>query len=164
MNLEAHAIHFSFGSRPLQVAFLGQLAPIMAEGAEQESALAWPEKHSLTTTWEQNILVQEAFRSNDHHLLKWPSRELIGVASLRALALNKLAVEETIKVWSSSCPNPKSPPIDWLKQEVAHACPPIVAQKPTLLRIIDTYFIPIYIYIFNTVVGYHSHIKVGFWL
>ena len=92
--------------------------------ADEEAALeeivprqAWPKPHELSNSLEQSLWMRDFFRENHCHLLKWPKPDLVGVASLNALALNKAVIKETLETWGSVCNEPKSPPVDWLKQE-----------------------------------------------
>ena len=91
----------------------------MAEEAPEETnpRQAWPASHQLAKTLEQNALVRELFRNNNSHLLKWPKPDLVGVASMSALSLNKMIIKEVLLLWGTVCNEPKSPPVDWLKQE-----------------------------------------------
>ena len=83
----------------------------------ERPAVAWPLKGSLAKAWEQNPVVRELFRENKWQLLAWPKVELVGVASLRSLSLNRRSIQDAIRIWSEFSATPKSPPIDWLKQE-----------------------------------------------
>ena len=86
----------------------------------------WPEDGKLAATLEGDSKIREAFRANSSKLVAWPSRDLIGVASLKALALNVDVVGKAIEVWSESCDHPRTMSIDWLKLEArfkfTHAC------------------------------------------
>ena len=82
---------------------------------------AWPQKFELARQLESNGLIRYIFRVNRGKLLEWVKPTLVGVASLRALGLNKLAVQLSLKCWCENSAVPKSPPVDWLKQEAWHA-------------------------------------------
>ena len=91
----------------------------MAASAGQEVALPkpWPENSLLAKRWESDGLIRAIFRTNKSCLLAWLKPTLVGVASLRALALNKTAVTIALDVWCQVTTQAKSPPVDWLKQE-----------------------------------------------
>ena len=76
----------------------------------------WPERHALAAMWEEELLVRNQVRGYKK-LLMWPKPQLIGVASLQALALNKAPVFEAMHLWSHHSGLAKSPPVRWLKQE-----------------------------------------------
>ena len=78
----------------------------------------WPDEGALAVAWESEARIREVFRVNTSKLLSWPSRDLIGVASLKSLALNVDVVGKAIEVWGQSCQRPRTMSIDWLKQEV----------------------------------------------
>ncbi|CAE7354230.1 unnamed protein product [Symbiodinium sp. KB8] len=67
---------------------------------------------------EESRDVRAAFRSNRNHLLAWPSPELVGVASLKSMALNVSVLSVALQVWASTSPICKSMSVDWLKAEV----------------------------------------------
>ena len=77
----------------------------------------WPEEGALAAAWEGEVRIREIFRTNTSKLLAWPSRDLIGVASLKALSLNVDVVGKAMEVWGQSCQQPRTMSIDWLKQE-----------------------------------------------
>ncbi|CAE7276559.1 unnamed protein product [Symbiodinium natans] len=85
---------------------------------EVVEGLVWPEKFALANAWETSPLIRATFRSNSSALLTWVKPNLVGVASLRALSLNRKAIELAIDVWSAHSHVAKSPPVHWLKQEV----------------------------------------------
>ena len=84
--------------------------------------LVWPEKFALANAWETSPLIRATFRSNSSALLTWVKPNLVGVASLRALSLNRKAIELAIDVWSAHSHVAKSPPVHWLKQEAGDVC------------------------------------------
>ena len=67
--------------------------------------------------WEQDTKIRDAYRVNKQQLLVWPSPELVGVASLKALAMNVDVIGKAIQVWGAACPKPRTMSIDWLKKE-----------------------------------------------
>ena len=77
----------------------------------------WPEKGLLAKAFEEDTQVRNLFRQNKGHLLSWPSPELVGVASLKALALNVTVVKLALRIWGLSTPTPKAMSVDWLKKE-----------------------------------------------
>ena len=87
-----------------------------AEGTAP-ARVTWPTRFLLAKHWEAHTLIRAAFRLNDGKLLSWVSPQLVGVASLRALSINKLAIQLTLEKWCATTSTPKSPPVDWLKQE-----------------------------------------------
>ena len=97
-------------------------AAILAMAASDEAprVQAWPAKFELAKLWEADGLIRATWRVNKFKLLCWVKPTLVGVASLRALALNKKAVELALLTWTSFATMPKSPPVDWLKQEAGH--------------------------------------------
>ena len=76
----------------------------------------WPRKFALAELWESSPLLRSAFR-NSGVLLAWPKPDTVGVASMRALSINRLATEMALTIWCDHSPTPKSPPVQWLKQE-----------------------------------------------
>ena len=94
---------------------------VMAEEAEEQNGAIvprqeWPELNKLTKVWEGELAIRQSFREHGH-LLVWPKKELVGTASLKTLSMNRSVVAEGLRVWCQACSTPKSPPIDWLKQE-----------------------------------------------
>ena len=81
------------------------------------SRQVWPPLNELANSLEQSLFIRDCFRENHCHLLKWPKPDLVGVASLTSLALNRAVVKQTLETWSAVCTEPKSPAVDWLKQE-----------------------------------------------
>ena len=99
----------------------GELAP---EGptlrVRRQTSAQWPEKGTLTKAMEEDADIRNSFRMNKSQLLAWCSPKLVGVASLKSLALNVPVIKLAIQIWGSHTSVPKTMPIDWLKQE-AHA-------------------------------------------
>ena len=94
---------------------------VMAEEAEEQNGAIvpsqeWPKEKLLTAVWEGDATIRQSFREHGH-LLVWPKKELVGTASLKTLSMNRLVVAEALRTWAGVCNSPKSPPIDWLKQE-----------------------------------------------
>ncbi|CAE7193246.1 unnamed protein product [Symbiodinium sp. CCMP2592] len=81
--------------------------------------MVWPDKGLLATAFEEDNEVRSLFRQNKGHLLSWPSPELVGVASLKALALNVTVIKLAIRIWGQATPTPKAMSVDWLKNEVS---------------------------------------------
>ncbi|CAE7779252.1 unnamed protein product [Symbiodinium sp. CCMP2592] len=78
----------------------------------------WPEKGALCRALEESRDVRAVFRANKNHLLAWPKPDLVGVASLRAMALNVTVLKVSLEVWAATSPICKSMSVDWLKEEV----------------------------------------------
>ncbi|CAE6968123.1 unnamed protein product [Symbiodinium sp. CCMP2456] len=78
----------------------------------------WPEDGALSKALEESGAVRAAFRTNRNHLLAWPSPELVGVASLKSMALNVAVLSVALEVWASTSPICKTMSVDWLKAEV----------------------------------------------
>ncbi|CAE7190626.1 unnamed protein product [Symbiodinium pilosum] len=68
---------------------------------------------------EEDADIRNSFRMNKSQLLAWCSPKLVGVASLKSLALNVPVIKLAIQIWGSHTSVPKTMPIDWLKQEVS---------------------------------------------
>ena len=94
----------------------------------RQAAQQWPAQGALATAWEQSIEIRQLFRDNKAHLTKWPSAELVGATSLRALALNVPVVQIALAVWCGNSETPKTMAIDWLKQE-ASFCNPLSSSR-----------------------------------
>lgn len=77
----------------------------------------WPQKHLLAKELEGDVLVRDSFRVNKSQLLRWTSPETVGIASLKAIALNVQVVKISLCVWGSVTAQPKAMAIDWLKEE-----------------------------------------------
>ena len=85
----------------------------------RQRAALWPEEGALAKAMEESRDVRAAFRSNRNHLLAWPSPELVGVASLKSMALNVSVLSVALQVWASTSPICKSMSVDWLKAEAS---------------------------------------------
>lgn len=80
---------------------------------------SWPPLHQLTNVWEEDASIRRALR-RDGRMLVWPEgKELIGVATLQALTLNRPAVADALVIWGAHSEEAKSPPIEWLKVEAS---------------------------------------------
>ncbi|CAE7938074.1 unnamed protein product [Symbiodinium necroappetens] len=82
---------------------------------------AWPEAFALAKALESDVNIRLRFRENKNQLLAWTSPELVGTATMKALAMNVNVVLHALEVWCKSCSTPKCMVIDWLKQEVTEA-------------------------------------------
>ena len=51
-------------------------------------------------------------------MVRWPSKETVGVASVKAMKLNTLVLEVAAHFWTACCPFVKTIPIDLLRSEV----------------------------------------------
>ena len=80
-------------------------------------SVEWPGQDELAKLLEADAGVRECFRANKAQLLSWPSPQLVGVASLKALSLNVGVIKLALQVWGNSCDFPKAMAIDWLKRE-----------------------------------------------
>ena len=83
----------------------------------RQTSAKWPEKGALSKAMEEDGAIRNSFRANRSQLLAWPSPNLVGVASLKALGLNVHAVGLALQIWGSCHSTPKTMPIDWLKEE-----------------------------------------------
>ena len=94
-----------------------------AQGAllrvRRDASRAWPEEGALTKMWEADTDVRSCFRCHKSHLLIWPSSQLVGAASLKALAMNVPVIKLALEIWGGHTTEEKckAMPIDWLKQE-----------------------------------------------
>ena len=95
----------------------GRMEASTGPGSGHGSRISWPDKFILARHWESNGLIRAAFRMNQGKLLSLVKPSLVGVASLRAFSLNKLAVELTLDKLAVCTATAKSPPVDWLKPE-----------------------------------------------
>ena len=82
-----------------------------------QTAPTWPEPEALAKAWEADLEVRHIFRQNRANLLAWPSPKLVGVASMKALAMNIAVIKVSLVTWGSVTEAAKTMPIDWLKQE-----------------------------------------------
>ena len=76
----------------------------------------WPTPFALADAWESSPLIRAAFPKNGVRL-QWPKPDTVGVASMKALSLNRMVVETALDVWCFHSQLAKSPPIQWLKEE-----------------------------------------------
>lgn len=81
------------------------------------SQVSWPEPALLAAAFEEDQSIRALYRENRGHLLRWPSPELVGVASLKALALNVRVLDTALRIWGQATPVPKGMSVDWLKKE-----------------------------------------------
>ncbi|CAE7246994.1 unnamed protein product [Symbiodinium microadriaticum] len=81
-------------------------------------SVEWPEKGCLAKAWEGEPEVRRCFRDAKSHLLVWPSVQLVGAASMRALSMNVPIIQVALQIWGGFSQECKAMPIDWLKQEV----------------------------------------------
>ncbi|CAE7787037.1 unnamed protein product [Symbiodinium sp. CCMP2592] len=81
---------------------------------------SWPPKHALAKALESDNNIRVLFRENKNQLLVWPSPELVGSATMKALSLNVHVVLHALDIWCESTAFPQAMVIDWLKQEVFH--------------------------------------------
>ena len=91
--------------------------PLRVRRANQDS---WPERFALATALESDEHIRMLFRANKNQLLAWTSPELVGSATMKALALNVNVVLHALQIWCSSTTTPQAMLIDWLKQEALH--------------------------------------------
>ena len=54
-------------------------------------------------------------------ILRWPTAETTGVASLASLSLNRTVLHDTISVLGPYMFEPKPPCVDWLREEAGLA-------------------------------------------
>ena len=80
-------------------------------------SVEWPEKGCLAKAWEGEPEVRRCFRDAKSHLLVWPSVQLVGAASMRALSMNVPIIQVALQIWGGFSQECKAMPIDWLKQE-----------------------------------------------
>ncbi|CAE7843555.1 unnamed protein product [Symbiodinium necroappetens] len=80
--------------------------------------MIWPDKGLLSQAWESDTEVRQCFRAAKSHLLVWPSVQLVGAVSMKALSMNVPAVKVALQIWGDFSEDCKAMPIDWLKQEV----------------------------------------------
>ena len=78
----------------------------------------WPAERELAESWEKDEKVRATFRQLNCHLLCWPDPKLVGVASMKALAMNLTVVKHALQIWGTSLDYPKAMSIDYLKVEV----------------------------------------------
>lgn len=85
---------------------------------EEQAAGAWPTKHALAKAWDASDLVREQLRSHSK-LLTWPNPAATGVANKKSLRINRFVMMPLMRAWVDHSSLPKSPPIGWIRQEVA---------------------------------------------
>ena len=90
-------------------------AVVAVDGAVLEVVL--PPEGQLSSAWEANPLIRQQMR-DDTRLLAWPSKATTGVASQPALVMNRTVVQIALMEWAAVCREPKSVPIDWVRDEV----------------------------------------------
>ena len=78
---------------------------------------SWPPTHELASVLEENSTVRQSLRQNKK-ILVWPNPKMTGVASVESLSTNRTAVQDALQVWASHSSVAKSPPVDWLREEV----------------------------------------------
>lgn len=100
----------------------------MTDGAPPENEpgkggkCLWPQDGGLSKQWEGKAKLRIDLRLNKE-MLRWPKKkgkETKGVPSMAALSLNLEAVQVGLEEWIRFQSTPKSPPVDWLKQEARH--------------------------------------------
>ena len=84
---------------------------------EEESNKPWPPRHALAALWEEDVVIRNTLRDLGK-MLKWPKKELTGIATLSSLSQNREAIKDALTIWAGHETTPKSPPIEWLKDEV----------------------------------------------
>ena len=90
-------------------------AGVALAGALLEVAL--PPEGQLAMAWEANPVIRQQMR-DDGRLLQWPNKATTGVASQPALVMNRTAIQVALTEWATVCGEPKSLPIDWVREEV----------------------------------------------
>ena len=85
--------------------------------AEEDESLQWPPKHALASAWDGQDLIRAQMRSSGK-LLVWANPAATGIASKTSVKMNRFVIAVLMKIWGQHHPNPKSPPIGWLRQEV----------------------------------------------
>ena len=90
--------------------------PMAAPDDAQVVQVTLPPEGQLAKAWEANALVRQQLR-DEQRLLSWPSKATTGVASQRALILNRVPVMVAVSEWAAVCNEPKSVPIDWIREE-----------------------------------------------
>ena len=87
------------------------------EDEDEASNKPWPPRHALAALWEEDVVIRKTLRDNGK-MLTWPKKALTGIATLSALSQNRAAINDALTVWASHETTPKSPPVEWLKDEV----------------------------------------------
>ena len=126
---------------------------------------AWPDEDVLAKAFEGSNQVRASYRDNKGHLLRWPSPQLVGVASMKALSMNVDVLQVALQVWGEVTPVPKSMSIDFLKREATclHRRLGNLIPKPYRYPLIYYIYIYIYIYLQNPkpeiIVSIYAHIQ-----
>ncbi|CAL1171742.1 unnamed protein product [Cladocopium goreaui] len=87
------------------------------EDEDEASNKPWPPRHALAALWEEDVVIRKTLRDNGK-MLTWPKKALTGIATLSALSQNRAAINDALTIWASHETTPKSPPVEWLKDEV----------------------------------------------
>ena len=82
----------------------------------------FPKEGLLAKRWDSKVFVRERMRA-EHKLLIWPSKAMVGAASIPSLCLNRFIIAEVLLEWCPFCHEPKAPPIDWIRREAGVAKP-----------------------------------------
>ena len=85
--------------------------------APQVLQVVLPPEGQLASAWEANAMIRQIMR-DEGKLLSWPSKACTGVASQLALVQNRVAIKVVLEAWAAVCTEPKSLPIDWVRDEV----------------------------------------------
>ncbi|OLQ01812.1 hypothetical protein AK812_SmicGene15397 [Symbiodinium microadriaticum] len=107
-----------------EAAAASELVPVVGQQLRvrrRTKVQVWPEEGKLSSAYEGNEEIRALFRNNKQKLLGWPSPTVVGVASMRALSLNVVAVKIAIEMWATVCPEPKGISVDYLKQVMTAA-------------------------------------------
>ena len=99
----------------MSVESLGEDAHLLED--EHDDCGSWPPTHELASVWEENSTVRRSLRQNKK-ILVWPNPKMTGVATVESLSTNRSAVQDALQLWASHSPVAKSPPVDWLREEV----------------------------------------------
>lgn len=84
--------------------------------AESNVEVHLPVPRKLAQKWEGNALIRGSLREGKR-LLQWPQPQQTCVATVAAVKLNRQVVVELMELWAGCCPIPKSPPVDWIRNE-----------------------------------------------
>jgi hypothetical protein len=88
---------------------------LRADSVDDVDEDLWPETTLLATRWEKNDVVRRIYRSRKKLLLWGKKKE--NICTMETLAPNRQAVFDAFEIWAPTIPDPKSPPISWLKAE-----------------------------------------------
>ena len=106
-----------------------------------------PGAGTLAAVWEENAEVRMAMRAQGK-MLRWPSPETTGVASLASLSLNRSAVCDAISILGPCMDEPKPPCVDWLKAEAGMLQNSLEAfQVKQLYALLNMELKPVHIYL-----------------